>query len=98
VSGALALRPPRTSVLPPGAGNKAKKAVQPKEERAKKPEERYVDQSGILHRHVHAAAIRRHGDGDAAAITTVEQTQDMVSDTLSQGATIARGSAAVRAV
>src|SRR5215510_7144846 len=36
----LASVPPSSSVLPPGAGNKAEKAVQPEKERAKNPDER----------------------------------------------------------
>ena len=59
-----ALVPPCPSV-PPGAGNKPKKAVKPRK-RAKKVEEGYV--GGGIDRHVHAAAIRRHDDGDLAAI------------------------------
>ena len=66
--------PPRSSVLPPGAGNQPKKAVQPKEERAKKSEGRYQVEARV-DRHVHAAAISRHDDGDAAAVLAVEQTQ-----------------------
>jgi hypothetical protein len=69
-----ALVPPSSSVLPPGAGNKAEKAIQPKKDRAKKPEKRYVDES-VVDRNVHAPAVRRHDDGDSAAIPTVEQTQ-----------------------
>ena len=44
----LALRPPRSSVVPPGAGNKAEKAVQPKDERAKKVEERYPSHAAYI--------------------------------------------------
>ena len=75
VSRRLAPVPPSSSVLPPGAGNKPEKAIQPKEERAKKTGERYVDQPGAVDRHVHAAAIRRDNDGDAATISSVELTQ-----------------------
>jgi len=71
----LASVPPSSSVLPPGAGNKPEKAVQPKEERAKKSEERYVDQARAFDRHVHATAVRRDHDGDAATISSVELTQ-----------------------
>ena len=70
----LAPRPPRSSVLPPGAGNKAEKAVQPNEKRADEAKERYVDQATGRGRHVHAATIRRHDDGDWAAIPSVAQT------------------------
>jgi len=72
--GALASVPPRSSVLPPGAGNKAEKAVQPKKERAKNPDERYVVEAGV-HRHGHAAAVTRHDDGNVAAVTTIEHAQ-----------------------
>ena len=71
----LAPVPPCSSVLPPGAGNKPEKAVQPEEERAKKSGKRYVDQARAVDRHVHAAAVRRHHDGDAATISSVELTQ-----------------------
>ena len=60
-SGALALVPPRSSVLPPGAGNEAKKAIKPRK-RAKKREEGYVDETGGLD--------RAHGRGDHPPSTT----------------------------
>jgi hypothetical protein len=69
-----ALVPPRSSVLPPGAGNKAEKAIQPKK-RANNAEERYVREAGAVDRNLDAAAIARHDNGDAAAIPTLEQTQ-----------------------
>ena len=61
-----ALVPPRSSVLPPGAGNEeAKKAIKPGKERAKRVEKGYV---GRVCRsrtgHGHAAAIGRDDDGD----------------------------------
>jgi hypothetical protein len=71
----LALVPPRSSVLPPGAGNEPKKAIQPKKERAKKPEERNVGETGVVHGHLDAAAIARHDDGDSSAVPAIEQTQ-----------------------
>jgi hypothetical protein len=71
----LAPVPPSSSVLPPGAGNKAEKAVQPKEERAKNSGERYVVEDGVVHGHLDAAAVASHGDGDSASVLTVEQTQ-----------------------
>src|SRR5882672_3716232 len=67
-------RPSRPSVLPPGAGDKADKAVQPKEERADDAKERYVDQAAGMGRQVHAATVRRHDDGDWAAIPAFGQT------------------------
>jgi hypothetical protein len=58
-----ALVPPCPSV-PPGAGNKPKKATKHRKGK-KKVEERYV---GGIEGNVHAAAIRRDDDGDLAAI------------------------------
>src|SRR5215210_3915895 len=67
-----ALVPPSSSVLPPGAGNKAEKAVQPKEERAKNPEERYVSQAVPVDGQLDAATVRRDGDHDVSAIPALE--------------------------
>ena len=65
--------PPRSSVLPPGAGNEeAKKALKAQEERAKKVEERYTELE-VGGGHGHTAAIRRDDDGDSAAIPIVEE-------------------------
>ena len=71
----LAAVPPSSSVLPPGAGNKAEKAIQPKKERAKNAEERYVTETGVVHGHLDAAAVAGDSDGDSAAVLTIEQTQ-----------------------
>jgi hypothetical protein len=72
----LALVPPRSSVLPPGAGNEeAKKAVETGKKRAKKTEERYVVETGAVQRDLDMAAIARHDDTDMAAIPVIEQTQ-----------------------
>ena len=65
-----ALVPPCPSV-PPGAGNKPKKAIKPRK-RAKNVEEGYV---GGIDRQMHAAAIRRHDDGDLASILGTEPAQ-----------------------
>jgi hypothetical protein len=65
-----ALVPPCPSV-PPGAGNKPKKAIKPRK-RAKNVEEGYV---GGTDRHMDAAAIRRHDDGDLASISGTEPAQ-----------------------
>src|SRR6185369_3342218 len=73
----LASVPPRSSVLPPGAGNKPEKAVQPKKERAKNPDERRVVEAGV-HWHGQAAAVGRHDDGNMAAITAVEHVQSVL--------------------
>ena len=77
VAGAsVALVPPRSSVLPPGAGNEeAKKALKPGKERAKKIERRYVVGRKVAQGHGDAAPIGRHDDGDAAAAVTLEEVQ-----------------------
>jgi hypothetical protein len=72
----LAPVPPRSSVLPPGAGNEeAKKAVKSDEKRAKKTGERYVFETGAIQRDLDAPTVARHGDRDVAAILAIEQTQ-----------------------
>ena len=73
VSSLAALAPPCSSV-PPGAGNKPKKATKPRN-RAKKFEERYVRQTRGFDRHVDAPAIRRGDDGDLATDSGVEPAQ-----------------------
>ena len=77
VAGAsVASVPPRSSVLPPGAGNEeAKKALKAGQERAKKVEEGYALGLEVAQGHVDAASIRRHDDGDAAAVATLEEVQ-----------------------
>jgi hypothetical protein len=70
----LALGPPRSSVLPPGAGNEPKKAIKPRK-RAKKIEEGYVVETGLPDRQVHAPSVRRDHDGDLATILSIETTQ-----------------------
>jgi hypothetical protein len=73
----LAPVPPRTSVLPPGAGNEeAKKALKPDNEGAKKTEDRNVRQTRVVQRHLDTPTIRANRDGDMASIATIEQTQD----------------------
>src|SRR5688500_13804525 len=74
VRGALASVPPRPSVLPPGAGNEAKKAIKP-QKRAKKREDRYVGERVWLDGHMDAATVRRHHDGDHPAILPIELAQ-----------------------
>jgi len=68
----VALVPPCPSV-PPGAGNQLKKAIKPRK-RSKQVEEGYEGR-GRLDRDMHAAAIRRHDDGDLAAISGTEPAQ-----------------------
>ena len=68
----LASVPPSSSVLPPGAGNKPKKAIQP-EERAKNLDQRYVEPG--VQRHGNATTIARHDDGNVSAVLTVEHAQ-----------------------
>jgi hypothetical protein len=77
VAGAsVALVPPRSSVLPPGAGNEeAKKALKPSKKRAKKIEGGYALGLEVAQGHVDAATIGRHDDGDAAAAATLEEVQ-----------------------
>ncbi len=82
VRGALASVPPRTSVLPPGAGNEAKKAIKP-QKRAKKREDRYVGERVRVDGHVDAATIRRYHDGDHPAILPIELAQRGLQDATS---------------
>jgi len=72
----VALVPPRSSVLPPGAGNEEpKQAVKAGKERAKKIEQCGAVAVEVTQGHGHATAIRRHDDGDCAAIPTLEEVQ-----------------------
>jgi len=71
VVASVAIVPPSSSVLPPGAGNEAEKASKTELEGPKKLEEGYVE--AAIDGNVHAAAVRRDDDGDAAMIPTVEQ-------------------------
>jgi hypothetical protein len=72
----LATVPPRSSVLPPGAGNEEpKKALKPDDERAKKTEERPVRETVIVQGHLDTSTVGRHEDGDVAAVPAIEQTQ-----------------------
>jgi hypothetical protein len=88
----LAPVPPCSSVLPPGAGNEeAEKAVETGKKRAKKTEERYVVKAGVVRRDLDAPAIRRHDDGNVAAIPVIEQTQHDLPN-------VTRPTRAVRAV
>jgi hypothetical protein len=61
---------PRSSVLPPGAGNEGDEVLKTDQERANKGENGYLERVAT-DRQVHAAAVRRHDDGDGAAITTL---------------------------
>src|SRR4051794_11172549 len=72
----VALVPPRSSVLPPGAGNEEpKKALKPDKERAKKIEKGGVLGIEVAQRHLDTAAIGRHDDGDTPAAVTLEEVQ-----------------------
>ena len=65
----VALVPPRSSVLPPGAGNEeAKKALKAGKKRAKKIEEGYALGLEVAQGHGDAAAIGRHDDGDRGSL------------------------------
>ena len=83
VSSLAALVPPCPSV-PPGAGNKPKKATEPRNGE-EDLEEGYVGQAARLDRDVHAAAIRRHDDGDLAAISGFEPAQSALHVLRPQG-------------
>lgn len=65
-----AIVPPDPSVLSPGAGNKeeANKVLEAGKERAKEPEERYVESDGSEGQRG-LAAVRRQDDGGGAAIS-----------------------------
>ena len=75
-----ALVPPRSSVLPPGAGNEAKKAIELEEKRAKNAEEGYVDEAGGPQRELNAATVARQSDDDVAAIPSFKPTQHALPD------------------
>ncbi len=66
----VALAPACPSVSP-GAGNKPKKAIKPRN-RAKKIDERYAGQAVRLERHMDTPTIGRHDDGDCAAVSAIE--------------------------
>jgi hypothetical protein len=72
-SSLVALGPPCPSV-PPGAGNKPKKATKPRN-RAKEIEEGYVGETGGIDGDMHAPAVRRDDDGDLAAMSGLEPAQ-----------------------
>jgi hypothetical protein len=66
--------PPRSSVLPPGAGNEPKKELEADQERAKEGKEREL---GVAAQgQLDAPTIRRHDDGDEATIPTAGQVHD----------------------
>ena len=73
MSSLAALVPPCPSV-PPGAGNEPKKPIKA-QKRAKKREERYVGERVTIDRDMDATAVRRHDDGDTAAILPIEVAQ-----------------------
>jgi len=61
---------PRPTV-PPGAGNEAKKAVKPEPKRVEKGAQGYVERSRF-DGHLDATTVRRHDDGDSAAVLTIQ--------------------------
>jgi hypothetical protein len=80
VGASAALVPPRTSVLPPGAGNEEpKKVLEPGKKRAKKAEKGYVPGLEIAEGHGQASAVGRHDDGDLATLVIREEAQAIVS-------------------
>jgi len=76
VAGAsVALVPPPSSVLPPGAGNEEpKEALKAGKERAKEIEREYVPGVEVTQGHGHAAAVSGDDDGNAA-IPTLKEVQ-----------------------
>jgi hypothetical protein len=77
VVGALsALVPPRSSVLPPGAGNEEPdKALKAGKEGAKKVERRSTKEAGLIEGHRHASTVARDDDGDGATVAALKVTQ-----------------------
>jgi hypothetical protein len=75
VFSALAALVPRPSV-PPGAGNKTKKVLKPESKRVEKGAQDDVE-AGRLDRHLDAAAIRRHDDGNGAAVPILIEQHDL---------------------
>jgi hypothetical protein len=65
---ALAALVPRPTV-PPGAGNKAEKAYKPEPKGVEEGAKSDVE-TGLSDRHLDAATIARHDDGDGAAVLT----------------------------
>ena len=61
--------PPHPSDLPPGAGNEPEKPIKAE---AKEREERYVSEGVRLDGHMDTATVRRHDDGDGAAVLPIE--------------------------
>ena len=70
----LASVPPRSSVLPPGAGNELKQPIKPRK-RSKQVEEGYVWEEGRFDGHMDTSSVRRDHDGDLATILSIETTQ-----------------------
>ena len=76
VGASVATVPPRSSVLPPGAGNEEpKKALKPDDEGAQKTEERTVRQTRVVQGQLDTPAIGSNRDRDVASIAAIEQTQ-----------------------
>jgi hypothetical protein len=73
--GSAPLAPIPPSSLPPAAGNEYEYALNTNLNRAKESEEGYVDQAEVVSGNLHTPSIRPDGDGDAAAVSAVEQTQ-----------------------
>jgi len=72
-----ALFPPRSSVLPPGAGNEeAKKALEAGKKRAKAAEG-YRGDVASVDGQVHAAPVTRQCDGNGTAVEPIETRQDI---------------------
>ena len=75
----LALAPPRSSVLPPGAGDEADKAdkTEPKgpKQGPENAEERYVGQAAVVDGKLDAPAVGGHDDRNVPRVPAVEQAQ-----------------------
>ena len=88
----LAPVPPRSSVLPPGAGNEeAKKAVETGKERAKKTEQRYVVETGAVQRNLDMPAMARHDDGDRPSVLPIQLAQAGLQTLLPRGGAVRCG-------
>lgn len=74
VSSSGALLPIPSSISPPGAGNEYEYALKTKLDGANKAEKGYFHDAEVVGGNLHAAAVRRDGDGDVAAALALEQT------------------------
>ena len=73
--GSAPLAPIPPSSLPPAAGNEYEYALNTNLNRAKESEEGYVDQAEVFRGNLDTSTIRPDGDGDAAPVPAIEETQ-----------------------